>query len=113
MVTMPKLKGGMEVIRLRLQNEALLLKNLHKFFSKQDLPWVNLNWDRYYKNGRLPDHRMKGSFWWKQILKLLTQYRGLAEASAKCGETILFWSDLWNSRIMSLTYPHLHSFAKK
>jgi hypothetical protein len=43
MVTMPKLKGGMEVIRLRLQNEALLLKNLHKFFSKQDLPWVNLN----------------------------------------------------------------------
>jgi hypothetical protein len=55
---------------------------------------------------------MKGSFWWKQILKLLTQYKGLAEASAECGETILFWSDLWNGRILSLTYPHLHSFAK-
>jgi hypothetical protein len=42
MVNTPKLKGGLRVINLRVQNEALLMKNLHKFFNKHDLPWVKL-----------------------------------------------------------------------
>jgi hypothetical protein len=32
LVTRPKRKGGLGVIRLRLQNDALLMKHLHKFF---------------------------------------------------------------------------------
>jgi hypothetical protein len=35
MVTKPKSKGGLGVINLRLQNEALLLKNLHIFLTKR------------------------------------------------------------------------------
>jgi hypothetical protein len=27
------------------------------------------------------------------------------------GETILFWKDMWNGRILNLTYPHLYSFV--
>jgi hypothetical protein len=42
MVTKPKSIGGFGVINLRMQNEALLIKNLHKFFNKEDLPWVRL-----------------------------------------------------------------------
>jgi hypothetical protein len=38
LVTRPKSKGGLGVIKLRIQNEALLMKNLDKFFSKADLP---------------------------------------------------------------------------
>jgi hypothetical protein len=30
------------VIKLRLQNEALVMKNLDKFFNKADLPWIKL-----------------------------------------------------------------------
>jgi hypothetical protein len=30
------------------------MKHLHKFFSKQDLSWVKIIWDRYYKNDKLP-----------------------------------------------------------
>jgi hypothetical protein len=37
MVCLPKEEGGLGVIDLRVQNEALL-KNLHKFFKKEDLP---------------------------------------------------------------------------
>jgi hypothetical protein len=37
-----KMKGGIGVIKLRVQNDALLLKNLHMFFNKADLPWVHL-----------------------------------------------------------------------
>jgi hypothetical protein len=51
MVTKPRLKGGLGVINLRVQNEALLMKNLHKFFNKQELPWVQLIWTNYYNNG--------------------------------------------------------------
>jgi hypothetical protein len=38
LVTRSKLKGGLGVIKLGLHNEVLLMKNLHNFFSKQDLP---------------------------------------------------------------------------
>jgi hypothetical protein len=62
MVTKPKTKGGHGVINLRLQNEIQLMKNLHKFFNKEDLPRVNLIWTKYYTNGRVPGHTMKGSF---------------------------------------------------
>lgn len=72
MVTKPKLKGGLGVINLWLQNEVLLMKNLHKFFNTHDLPWVNLIWTKYYSNRRVPGHTMKGSFWWKENVTLLT-----------------------------------------
>jgi hypothetical protein len=68
------------VIRLRLQNEALLLKNLHTFFTKADTPWVKLLWTKYYSNGKVPGHVMKGSFWWLHILKLLNTFKGIAQA---------------------------------
>jgi hypothetical protein len=32
---------------------------------------VQFIWEKYYKNSKLPDHIKKGSFWWKDILKLL------------------------------------------
>jgi hypothetical protein len=54
-----KSKGGLGVIKLRIQNEVLLIKNLDKFFSKADLPWVKLIWDKYYSNGSLFGNRMK------------------------------------------------------
>ena len=49
----------MGVLNLRTQNEALLLKYLHKFFNRADLPWVQLIWEKYYSNGPLPNTRKK------------------------------------------------------
>jgi hypothetical protein len=42
LVTRPKTTGGLEVIKLRVQDDALLMRNLHKFFSNEGLPWVKL-----------------------------------------------------------------------
>jgi hypothetical protein len=64
MVSKPKLKGGLGVLNLGLQNEALLMKNLHKFFNKEYLPWVNMLWPRYYNNGQVLGLSSKGGFWW-------------------------------------------------
>jgi hypothetical protein len=74
MVTRPKSKGGLGVIKLNVQNDALLMKNLDKFFNKRDLPWVQLIWPNYYRNGKVPGEIRKCSFWWRSMLGLLNTY---------------------------------------
>jgi hypothetical protein len=41
-VMKPKGKGGLGVLNLRLQNDALLMKHLNKFYNWANIPWVNL-----------------------------------------------------------------------
>lgn len=50
-------------MNLGVQNIALLLKHVHKFFNKMDVPWVSLVRDSYYHE-RVPQDRSScGSFW--------------------------------------------------
>ena len=59
----PKGNGGLGVIDLKVQNQALLMKFLHKFLNKEDIPWVLLIWHTYYSSGKIPySMREKGSF---------------------------------------------------
>lgn len=44
MVIKLKKKGGLGVKNLRLQNDALLMKQLHKFYGKAKVPWFRLIW---------------------------------------------------------------------
>jgi hypothetical protein len=111
MVQRPKKKGGLGVLNLRLQNGALLLKQLHKFYNKSDIPWVHLIWNRYY-NTKVPHACAEvGSFWWKDILRLNVLYRGIAKCTIGDGSTVTFWGDLWTSDILSIKFPSLFSFA--
>lgn len=45
MVCLTKNKGGLGVLDLKRHNEALVLKNLDKFFNKQDIPWFSIVWE--------------------------------------------------------------------
>ena len=111
MVQKPKKKGVLGVINLRLQNDALVLKQLHKFYSKKDIPWVSLIWSRYYTS-RVPHASTEvGSFWWKDLLRLNVLYRGIAKCTIGDGSTIAFWGDLWSTDILSEKFPRLFSFA--
>jgi hypothetical protein len=95
MVCKPKDKGGLGVLNLRIQNEGLLLKYLHKFYNKADIPWVQLLWNTYY-NGKVP-HNMKpcGSTWWRTIVNLSPIYRGISMSNINDGRSTLFWKDKW------------------
>ena len=62
LVCCPKSEGGLGVLKIAVQNDALLLKHAHKFFNKLDYPWVYLLWDNYYTAGKLPGQQRKGSF---------------------------------------------------
>ena len=61
-----------------VQNQALLLKNLQKFYNRVDIQWVSLIWESYYANGRLPRTSWEGSFWWKANLRLVDKFKTLA-----------------------------------
>jgi len=76
-VMKPKDKGGLGIINLSLQNNALLLKHLDKFY-KEDIQLVKLIWKKYYLDGVPHLRTKKGSFWSKDILRFHIQYRGVA-----------------------------------
>jgi hypothetical protein len=70
LVRRPKSRGGLGVINLSLQNDALLIKQLDKFYRKENVQWVKLIWDKYYSVEVPHMAKEKGSFWWKDILRL-------------------------------------------
>jgi len=112
-VTKPKNKGGLGVVELRSQNEALLIKHLDKFYNKRDIPWVNMIWQTYYSQGQIPHAATnKGSFWWRDLLNLCDKFRGVASCTVGNGTTVLFWLDVWNGHHLQQKLPRLFSFAK-
>jgi hypothetical protein len=112
LVRKPKAKGGLGVINLNVQNDALLLRQLDKFYKQEKIQWVSLIWQKYY-NGTVPHlAREKGSFWWKDILRLNVHFRGVAMCIPNHGNTISFWEDLINGRVHSYIFLHLLGFAK-
>jgi hypothetical protein len=60
---------------------------------------------------RLPGCSKIGSFWWKSLLSLVQDYKGLAAPTIGDGRTILFWKDMWNRGTPAHQYPELFSFA--
>lgn len=114
MVCVPKPEGGLGVLDLKIQTENLLRKHLHKFFNRMPVPWVQLVWDYYYFRLNLPttSRTLRGSFWWKDILKLLDSYKGITRINLQSGSTYFLWFDLWDDRVHNQSYPKLFSYAK-
>jgi hypothetical protein len=112
LVRKPKSKGGLGVVNLSIQNDALLLKQLHKFYSKADIQWVALIWQKYYNNIVPYLTRERGSFWWKDIFRLHTQFRGVATCNPNRGDTVSFWEDIIDGVIHFEKFPHLLHFAR-
>jgi hypothetical protein len=112
LVQKPKSRGGLGVINLRLQNDALLLKHLDKFYRKEDVQWVKLIWNKYYLDSVPHLAREKGSFWWKDILRLNVLFRGVAICSPNKGDTLSFWEDIIFGEVGAEVFPNLYPYAK-
>jgi len=91
-----------------------LLKHLHKFYNRAPIPWVQLVWTKYYSRHRLPvaGVTFRGSFWWRDILKLIDQFKGIVMVSVRDGKSCFLWHDLWDGTICSKAFLELFSFAK-
>jgi hypothetical protein len=108
----PKNQGGLGVLDLGIQNKAILLKNLHQFYNKLDIPWVQLIWNSYYSDGNIPGNQLVGSFCWKSHLKLVDLFKAMARCNVGDGKSDYFWTDLWQSSCLQQKFPHLLSFSK-
>jgi hypothetical protein len=106
-----KKKGGLGILNLKIQNEGLLLKYIHKFYNKMDIPWVNLLWNSYYTNKIRHAMDLVGSFWWRDVCKLMPTFRGFASTRIKDGSMTLFWKDTCLDSINSKLFPKAFSFA--
>ena len=99
------------MLNLRTQNEALLLKHLHKFFNREDIPWVHLVWKN--TTAMVPYHPLrKKAPSGEEILKLLDACKGMTMVNIQDGVTYLFWDDLWLNRVPKVQFPELYSFAR-
>jgi hypothetical protein len=106
MICRPKEQGGLGVLDLRIQNKALLIKNLHNFFNQQDIPWVKLLWKGHYNNEHLPHiGSPKGSFWWRDCLSFMQDYRDLTTISINNGKSCSLWTDKWMETTRQEDYP--------
>ena len=73
---------------------------------------MNLIWETYYSNGEVPHATAeKGSFWWKDLLKLCDLFGKAATGTVGDGQSVLFWEDSWNNRLLKDLLPRLYSFA--
>ena len=106
MVQVPKLKGGLGVKDLLLQNEALLIKHLVKFYNKADVPWVHLIWSACYQEKVPHLSTTKGSFWWKDILKLFPKFSDISFCLSGLGDSIGLWSHKIKQEVLSQKFPN-------
>jgi hypothetical protein len=86
------------------------MKHLHKFFNKEDIPWVYMVW-RYYPSCVPHASNFCDSFWWRDIIKLVESYRSICIINGKSGDTALLWFDSWNGLDLHTDFPRLFSFA--
>jgi hypothetical protein len=61
------------------------MKFLHKFYNEFMSLWVKLVWDTYYEHDVPHASKVCGPYWWKDLIKLMGQYRGVAKPDVKSG----------------------------
>jgi hypothetical protein len=87
------------------------MKQLNNFYSRADVSWVKLVWS-LYGNSVPHTKSRRGSFWWKDIISLVDEYRSILKCKIGNGSSVLFWKDFWaNGEILCEKYPRLFSFA--
>jgi hypothetical protein len=90
LVCLPKKCGGLGVVDFQKQNAALLIKFLDKFYNRSDLPWVHLLWSEYYLQSVPHAEKLKGSFWWRDVLKQVDNFRGVSSVKPGRCDSFLF-----------------------
>lgn len=108
-----KEQGELGIIDLKTQNTSLLTKSLHKFYNHEIIPWVSLTWRCLYSNDVVPHmKRPVGSFWWRDVMTLSDSFLRIASCKVNKGNSVCFWTDLWDLGALNLVFPQLFSFVR-
>jgi hypothetical protein len=115
-VCCPRNRGGLGVLNVKIHNTTLLLKFIHKFYDREDIPWLNLIWATHYSGARSPMPILKqalssGSMFSSWLI--ISEGMLCPGLGWKDKWTILLWHDVWKNISPRFTFPSLFSFAKK
>ena len=80
----------MGIVNFKKQNEALPINHLYKFYNNVEVPWVKLIWSTYYEDKVPHAERLCGSFWWKDVMKLVESFRLVSVVMPSRGSSFLF-----------------------
>lgn len=74
-------------------------------------PWVKLIWENITPMQR--SNRKKGSFWWRDLLKLLpNKYEEMAQVNIRNGKTcMLLWKDSRSNQVIESGSLELLSYV--
>ena len=76
------------------------------------MPWVKLVWSLYDPTKPPHAQTVRGSFWWKDIFKLIGTYRSVTISKVNNGRDTLFWKDFWHDHsLLCDRFPRLFSFV--
>jgi hypothetical protein len=67
--------------------------------------------EAYYQNCTPQTAGKVGSFWWRDVCKLLTNFRGISICTPGDGKSILFWKDRWSDGLLAENFDRLFSFV--
>ena len=60
--------------------------------------------EKTLKNDKLPRIVKKDSFWWRDVLKLLPQFKEMASIELSNGTTYFFYKDTWESQALEIQF---------
>jgi hypothetical protein len=89
----PKSHGGIELRNLKVQNQCLLLKLLHRIHTSGDsswAPWVHAYIDLVSMQGEVVGAH------WTEVRSLLPIYHALTTVVLKDGRSTSIWDDIWS-----------------
>ncbi|CAL4911160.1 unnamed protein product [Urochloa decumbens] len=97
--------GGLGLKDLAVLNKSLMMKQVHKLFTGESNPWAD--WIRFwYDEGRANED----TACWRDIKKLIPEYRALTDVALGDGETTSFWHDTWSEAgVLRDALPALYS----
>jgi hypothetical protein len=113
LVCRPKDQGGLGLLNLSVQNDYLLIKHLHKFYNKADLPWVKMSWELYYSTSLPPARSREVSFWWRDYIKLLPTFKERWPSVILFKETPLYYGKINGQLCHSRTLGHISTHSAR
>ena len=76
---------------------------------------MQLVWTSYYVRKIPHADNLAGSFWWRDVMKLVDNFRAVSSVTLGKGDTFLFWLDNWKTdlikRPLKDRFPRLFSFV--
>jgi hypothetical protein len=107
-------EGGLGIKNLRIQNDCLLTKFVHRFLTQPNSPWARWVVATHLQGKDFGDRPTTQTRVWKQMWGLIDTYRNATCVQLGDGITTSLWKDKWTSDgPLCFQFPALFSHTSR